>query len=232
MLTTDRDSQSFDLDLLSSVGLVGRTIELKPKECFFAQGYPADDVFCIKQGRVKVSVVSPNGKQAVIALLSPGDFFGEESLASAPGQRKASTTAVCNCTALKFKRVEMLRAMHQRPDFCDQFLSYLLARNMRFQDDLVDHLFNPGERRLARVLLLMAESGRPDETRTLIPPISQETLAEMIGTTRSRVSFFMNRFRNLGLIDYKSRIQVHKPQLQAVLFGQLPAFNQESELVA
>jgi CRP-like cAMP-binding protein len=103
---------------------------------------------------------------------------------------------------------------------------------MRFQDDLVDHLFNPGERRLARVLLLMAESGRPDETRTLIPPISQETLAEMIGTTRSRVSFFMNRFRNLGLIDYKSRIQVHKPQLQAVLFGQLPAFNQESELVA
>ncbi len=181
---------------------------------------------------MKASVVSSNGKQAVIALLFPGDFFGEESLANVPRQRNVTTTAVCHCTALKFNRNEMLRVMHQQPDFCDQFLSYLLTRNMRFQDDIVDHLFNPGERRLARLLLLMAETGRPDEARTLIPPVSQETLAEMIGTTRSRVSFFMNRFRNLGLIDYKDRIRVHKPQLQAVLLGKLPAYNQESELVA
>jgi CRP-like cAMP-binding protein len=220
MLTTDRDSQSFDPDLVSSVGLVGRTIELKSKECFFAQGDPADCIFWIKEGRVKVSVVSSNGKQAIVALLFPGDFFGEESLANVPGQRKATTTAVCNCTALKFKRNEMLRVIRQQPDFCDQFLSYLLARNMRFQDDLVDHIFNGGERRLARVLLLMAEAGKQGEAKTVIPPITQEALAEMIGTTRSRVSFFMNRFRNLGLIDYKNRIQVHQPRLQAALLGQ------------
>src|ERR1035438_5010942 len=150
MLTTDRDSQSFGPAALSSVGLGGRTVELKSDECFFSQGYPADSVFCIKAGRVKLSVVSSNGKQAIIALLFPGDFFGEESLAEFPGQRKATATAACRCTAIKVNRNEMLSVIHQRPDFSDQFLSYLLARNMRFQDDLVDHIFNGGERRLDR----------------------------------------------------------------------------------
>jgi CRP-like cAMP-binding protein len=232
MLTSDKDNRLFGPAFLSGVGLGGRTVELKAEECFFTQGYPADCVFCIVKGQVKLSVVSSNGKQAIISLLLPGDFFGEESLAKVSARHKATATAVYPCTALKIKRDEMLNLMHRQPDFCDQFLSYLLARNMRFQDDLVDHLFNPGERRLARVLLLMAETGKPDEAKTLIPPITQETLAEMIGITRSRVSFFMNRFRNMGLIDYKSRIQVYKPRLEAVLFGQMPDFSEETELVA
>ena len=126
----------------------------------------------------------------------------------------------------------MLRVMHRQHDFSDQFMSYLLARNTRIQDDLVDHMFNSGERRLARALLMMAETGKRDEIRTMIPPITQETLAEMIGTTRSRVSFFMNRFRNLGLIDYKVRIHVYRLRLEAALLGQMPEFKRETELAA
>jgi CRP/FNR family transcriptional regulator, cyclic AMP receptor protein len=202
---------------LAGVGLGRRIVELEPKDSFFTQGDPADSVFCLQQGRAKVRVVSGKGKQATITLLIPGDFFGEESLTTAPGLRMSTAMAVNRCTAFKIKREEMIRVLHQEHDFSDRFLSYLLARGMRTQADLVDQIFNSSEKRLARVLLLMAEEGKPEEPQALIPPITQETLAEIVGTTRSRVSFFMNRFRDLGLISYKNRIRVHRPRMQAVL---------------
>ena len=205
---------------LSSVGLGRRVVEVEPEQSLFAQGDQADSVFCLQTGRAKLSVVSGNGKQATIALLFPGDFFGEESLGTMPAMRVATATAVNSCTALKIKREEMIRLMHDEHEFSDQFLSYLLARSVRTQADLVDQIFNSSEKRLARTLLLMAETGKPEEPQTIIPPITQETLAEMIGTTRSRVSFFMNRFRNLGVISYTDRIRVHKLRLRAVLQDQ------------
>jgi len=220
MLTSDKSNQSFGPAFLLSVGLGRRIVEVEPEQCFFTQGDPAESVFCLKEGRAKVTVVSSDGKQATIGFLFPGDFFGEESLTTEPGLRTTTTTAVNTCTALKIGRDEMIRVMHQEPAFCDQFLSFLLARNLRTQADLVDQMLNTSEKRLARTLLLMAELGKPDEARSYIPPITQEALAEMIGTTRSRVSFFMNRFRDLGLIDYKGRIRVHKPRLKAALMGQ------------
>ena len=207
-------------------------MELKSEECFFTQGCPADCVYCLKEGCVKVTVVSPNGKQGTIALLSPGDLFGEEALANPPGPRSATATAVHPCAALKIGSAEMLHVMHQQPGFCDRFVSYLLARKLRTQDDLLDFMFNSSAKRLARTLLLMAQAGRPDEPKAMLPPITQETLAEMIGTTRSRVSFFMNRFRDLGLISYRNRIHVHKPRLEAVLVGQMPELVRETSLVA
>ncbi|HUD14653.1 MAG TPA: Crp/Fnr family transcriptional regulator [Terracidiphilus sp.] len=205
---------------LASVGLGRRIVELEPNDSFFTQGDPADSVFCLQQGRAKVRVVSEKGKQATITLLIPGDFFGEESLTTAPGLRMSTAMAVNRCSAFKIKREEMIQVLHQEHEFSDQFLSYLLARGMRTQADLVDQIFNSSEKRLARVLLLMAEDGKPEEPQALIPPITQETLAEMVGTTRSRVSFFMNRFRDLGLISYKNRIRVHRPRMQAVLLDQ------------
>jgi CRP-like cAMP-binding protein len=200
---------------------------LQPKDNFFAQGDPADTVFYLQRGRAKVAVVSPNGKEATITLLSEGDFVGEEALASIPGLRLATASAVNTCAALKITREEMARVMHDEPSFADFFLKFLLARSMRTQADLVDQLFNSSEKRLARILLLMAEFGKPGERDTFIPPISQETLAEMIGTTRSRVSFFMNRFRKLGFISYNGRIQVNKSLLNVVLLDQLPEHNSE-----
>jgi CRP-like cAMP-binding protein len=213
---------------LSIVGLDRRIVQLEPEESFFAQGDPADCVYCLQTGRAKISVVSERGKQATVTILSPGDFFGEESLATAPGVRVATATALNACTAFKIKRCEMARAMHQKHEFCDEFLSYLLARSQRTQADLVDQIFNSSEKRLARTLLLMAEFGKPDEPKTIIPPITQETLAEMIGTTRSRVSFFMNRFRDLGLITYNGRIHVHKSRMKAALTDEWPVYNSEA----
>jgi CRP-like cAMP-binding protein len=205
---------------LMRAGLDRRIVELEPEQNFFTQGDPADEVFFLEKGRVKLTVVSKMGKQATIALLSPGGFFGEESLATAAAVRSATAIAVNTCTALKIKREEMIRVLHQEHDFCDEFLSMVLARNVRAQADLVNQLFNSSEKRLARTLLLMAEFGKPEEQRTCIPPVTQETLAEIVGTTRSRISFFMNRFRSLGLIDYKDRIRVHKPRLKAALLDQ------------
>lgn len=210
---------------LASAGLGHRSIELKPKENFFSQGDQADSVFYLQKGRAKVTVVSQAGKEATITLLSAQDFVGEEALAAVPGLRLATAKAVTNCTALKIMREEMVRAMHEEHAFSDLFLSFLLARSMRVQADLVDQLFNSSEKRLARILLLMAEFGRPGEPETLIPPITQETLADMIGTTRSRVSFFMNRFRKLGFIDYNGRIRVHKSLLNVILHDHLPDDN-------
>jgi CRP-like cAMP-binding protein len=217
------DSAAF----LAHAGL-GRTIvELKPQQTFFCQGDAADSVFYLQKGRARVTVVSQRGKEATITLLSATDFVGEESLAAIAGLRLATATAVNTCTALKITKQEMTRVMHEEPAFADLFLKFLLARSMRTQADLVDQLFNSSEKRLARILLLMAEFGKPGEPETSIPPITQETLADMIGTTRSRVSFFMNRFRKLGFISYNGRIQVHKSLLNVVLLDQFPGHNSQ-----
>jgi CRP/FNR family transcriptional regulator, cyclic AMP receptor protein len=210
---------------LANAGLGRTIIELKPKQTFFCQGDTADSVFYLQKGRARVTVVSQRGKEATITLLSTGDFVGEESLAAIVGLHMATATAVNACTALKISRDEMIRVMHDEPAFADLFLKFLLTRSMRTQADLVDQLFNSSEKRLARILLLMAEFGKPGEPETFIPPITQETLADMIGTTRSRVSFFMNRFRKLGFISYNGRIQVHKSLLNVVLLDQLPERN-------
>jgi CRP-like cAMP-binding protein len=176
-------------------------------------------------------VVSERGKEATITLLSPGDFVGEESLATIPGLRLSTASAVNTCAALKITRDEMARVMNEEPVFADFFMKFMLARSMRTQADLVDQLFNSSEKRLARILVLMAEFGKPGERDVCIPPISQETLAEMIGTTRSRVSFFMNRFRKLGLINYNGRIQVNKSLLNVVLLDQFPGHNAQKPLI-
>jgi len=211
-------STAFDaLGFLAKAGLGRRIIQLKPKQAFFSQGNPSDSVFYLQKGRAQLTVVSKNGKEATIALLSVGDFVGEESIAGVVGLRLATATAITACTALKIERGEMLRVLHEEHAFSDLFLTFLLARSMRTQADLVDQLFNSSEKRLARILLLMAEFGKPGEPETLIPKITQETLAEMIGTTRSRVSFFMNRFRSLGFIEYNGGIKVHKSLLNIVL---------------
>jgi len=211
-------SGNFDVaTFLSSAGLGRKIVQLKPAQAFFSQGNPADAVFYLQKGRAKLTVVSANGKEATIALCSAGDFVGEESLATVGGLRMATATVISACTALKIERGEMIRVMHEEHAFSDLFLAFLLGRSMRTQADLVDQLFNSSEKRLARILLLLAEFGKPGERETLIPPITQETLAEMIGTTRSRVSFFMNRFRKLGFITCNGRIQVHKSLLNVVL---------------
>jgi CRP/FNR family transcriptional regulator, cyclic AMP receptor protein len=202
---------------LASAGLGRRIIRLAPREAFFSQGDPADSVFYLQKGRAKVKVVSPTGKEAIIALLSAGDFVGEEALAAMAGSRLAAAAAITACTTLKISREEMIRVMHVEHSFSDLFSKVVLERSMRIQADLVDQLFNFSEKRLARILLLMAEFGKPGEPEQYIPNISQERLAEMIGTTRSRVSFFMNRFRKLGFIEYNGRIKVHKSLLNAVL---------------
>jgi CRP/FNR family transcriptional regulator, cyclic AMP receptor protein len=186
-----------------------------------------DSIFYLRTGRARLTVVSQDGKAATITLLSAGDFVGEESLAAVPGLRLATAIAEIPCTALKIEREEMIREMHDEPACADFFLKFLLARSIRAQADLVDKLFNSCEKRLARILLIMAEFDKPGERETLIPPVTQQTLAEMIGTTRSRVSFFMNRFRKLGFIHYNGRIQVHKSLLNVLLLDQLPEHNAE-----
>jgi CRP/FNR family cyclic AMP-dependent transcriptional regulator len=211
-------STAFDAAaFLAHAGLGRRIVQLKAKQVFFSQGNSADSIFYLQKGRAKLTVVSQNGKEATITLLSVGDFVGEESLAAVVGRHMATATAITACTALRIERQEMIRVMHEEHSFSDLFLSFLLARSMRIQADLVDQLFNSSEKRLARILLLMAEFGKPGEPETLIPQITQETLAEMIGTTRSRVSFFMNRFRKLGFIEYNGRIRVHKSLLNVIL---------------
>ena len=202
---------------LANAGLGRRIVQLAPKETFFTQGDPADAVFYLQKGRARVTVVSTVSKEATITLLGNGDFIGEESLAAPAGLRLATATALTACTALQIARDEMIRVMHEEHEFSDLFLKFLLARSMRIQADLVDQLFNSSEKRLARILLLMAEFGQPGSTDTMLPKISQETLAEMIGTTRSRVSFFMNRFRKLGFVEYDGRIRVHKSLLNVIL---------------
>jgi CRP-like cAMP-binding protein len=223
---------AFDaVDFLAKAGVGRRIVELSPGEAFFSQGQPASSIFYLQKGRAKLSVVSGNGKEATVSLFSVGDFVGEESLAAVAGLRMATATAITACTALAIERQELIRVMHEEHAFSDLFLKFLLARSMRTQADLVDQLFNSSEKRLARILLLMAEFGKPGHPEPLIPKISQETLAEMVGTTRSRVSFFMNRFRKLGLIEYNGGIHVHKSLLNVILHDQLPGQNAEKPAI-
>lgn len=219
---------SFDpVAYLATAGFQRKIVQFKPKEHLFSQGSDADSVFYIQKGRAKLTVVSKAGKEATITLLSTGDFVGEESVAAVAGPRLATATAITSCSALRIERREMIRVVHEERAFSDVFLAFLLTRSMRTQADLVDQLFNSSEKRLARVLLLMAEFGQPGKPHLLIPKISQETLADMIGTTRSRVSFFMNRFRKLGFIEYNGRIHVNKSLLNVVLHDQLSEQNAE-----
>ncbi|MGA1982142.1 MAG: Crp/Fnr family transcriptional regulator [Acidobacteriaceae bacterium] len=220
---TGSEDKTFDpISFLAGSGLRRNLIHLRAKQVFFAQGTPADSVFYLQTGRAKLSVVSGRGKEATITMLGPGDFIGEEAIAALPGLRMATAAALTACTALRINRDEMIRVMHQEHGFSDLFLAYVLARAMRTQADLVDQLFNSSEKRLARILLLMAEFGQPGEIESLIPKITQGTLAEMIGTTRSRVSYFMNRFRQHGFIEYNGRIRVHKSLLNVILYDQPP----------
>jgi CRP-like cAMP-binding protein len=229
---TNLSNSTFDTTAFLAHAGIGRTIvTLKGRENFFVQGDAADSVFYLQRGRAKLTVVSQSGKEATIGFLSVGEFLGEESLATVAGPRLSTATAILNCTAVKITRREMLRIMHQEHEFSDLFLKFMLERSLRRQADLVDLLFNSSEKRLARILLLMAEFGDPDEPEAFIPPITQETLAEMVGTTRSRVSFFMNRFRRLGYVSYKGHIEVHKSLLNAFLLDQLPHHNSQNPAI-
>jgi CRP/FNR family cyclic AMP-dependent transcriptional regulator len=223
--------KAFDsLKFLSTAGPGRRVFQTKAKHVFFSQGDPADGVFYLQSGRAKLTVVSTRGKEATITLLTAGDFVGEEAIAGSAGLRLASATTLTVCSGIWIERSEMIRVLQKESVFSELFLKFLLARSMRTQADLVDQLFNSSEKRLARILLLMAEFGKPGEPETLIPQITQETLAAMIGTTRSRVSFFMNRFRKMGLIEYdgyNGRIHVHKSLLNVILHDQMPSDNAE-----
>jgi CRP/FNR family transcriptional regulator, cyclic AMP receptor protein len=206
------DPQTF----LKQVGS-GKTILTCPKkQILFSQGDQADAVFYIRAGLVKLTVVSQQGKEAIIAVLEKGGFFGEGCLA---GQLvcMATATAAEDSTLVRIDKAAMIRALHDEPDFSELFLAHLLARNIRIQEDLVDHLFNTSEKRLARVLLLMAHFGKEGKPEPVVPKVSQEMLAEMIGTTRSRVSFFMNKFRKLGFVYYNGGLHVHSSLLNVVL---------------
>jgi CRP-like cAMP-binding protein len=207
---------------LANAGLGRKLVRLEAKQVFFSQGDSADSIFYLQDGRARLTVFSAGGKEATITLLSAGDFVGEECLAAVPGLRMATATAITSCTSLRIERGEMIRVMREEPDVSSRFLSFLLTRSMRIQADLVDQLFNSSEKRLARILLLMAQFGTPGQPESLIPKISQESLAEMVGTTRSRINFFMNRFRKLGFIEYNGGIHVHKSLLNVVLLDQLP----------
>jgi CRP-like cAMP-binding protein len=212
-----RGRTSFDLPLfLAKVGQGQTSLLFHKKHTVFSQGDAAEAVFYIQTGKVKLTVVSQRGKEAVIAILVPGAFFGESCLA---GQvvRTATATAVEASDIVRIDKDAMIRVLHEEPAFAELFMGYLLAHTIRIEEDLVDHLFNSSEKRLARALLLLARFGKEGKPETVIAKISQETLAEMIGTTRSRVSFFMNKFRKLGFIDYNGKLHVHSSLLNVVL---------------
>ena len=195
----------------------GETVkEYRKKQTIFVQGSPADAVFYIEKGKVKLTVLSARGKEAVVAILGSGDFFGEGSLAGQP-LRMATATSMTECSILRVNKETMIRTLHDEPAFSELFMSYLLSRNTRIEEDLVDQLFNSSEKRLARILLLLTRFGKEEQHELVVPRVSQETLAEMVGTTRSRVSFFMNKFRKLGLIDYNGGLHVHSSLLSIVL---------------
>jgi CRP-like cAMP-binding protein len=204
-------------DFLARAGLGKKILNLKKTEAAYAQGDPADAVFYVQKGRLRVTVTSANGKEATITLVGPGEFLGETCMVSAHLLRLATATAMTDCSLLRISKAEMTRVLHQQPELSEMFMSFLLTRNARIQADLVDQLFNSSEKRLARILLLLAQFGKESKPETVVPKISQEVLAEMIGTTRSRVSFFMNRFRKLGFIEYDSEIRVHNTLLNIFL---------------
>jgi len=212
-----REPLAFDPNLLlSKLGAAKTVRHFRDRQAVFSQGDPADAVFYIQKGRVKLTVVSKRGKEAVIAVLQQGDFFGEGCLAAQP-LRISSATAIQGLTIIRLEKRNMVGLLHQEPEFAEMFIAYLLSRNIRIEEDLVDQLFNSSEKRLARLLLLLAHYGKDSKPETVVPKMSQETLAEMIGTTRSRVSYFMNRFRKMGFIDYNGSLHVNSALLTVVL---------------
>src|SRR5271163_553759 len=203
-------------DFLAKVGAGKEILEFHKNQHVFEQGDVADTVFYIQKGKVKLTVVSDQGKEAVVAILEPGQFFGEGCM-NGHALRIATTTAMEDCLITAITKAAMIAAIHDKPKFSELFMAYLLTRNSRIEEDLIDQLFNSSERRLARMLLLLAHFGKEGSPQPILVDISQETLAEMIGTTRSRVSFFMNKFRKLGLISYNGKIEVHNALLNVVL---------------
>jgi CRP/FNR family transcriptional regulator, cyclic AMP receptor protein len=202
---------------LAEAGSGQKIFYIEAKQTLFSQGESADSVFFLHSGRAKLTVVSPEGKEATIAIFSKGDFIGEESIAGATALRQATATAISACQVQKIDRAEMLRVIHEDQRFVDLFVKFLVTRSIQVQADLVNHMFNNSEKRLARRLLLMAEFGAVGESDKLLPKISQKALAEMIGTSRSRVNIFMNQFRKDGFIDYKGRIRVHRSLASVLL---------------
>jgi CRP-like cAMP-binding protein len=211
-------SAVFDPNVFLATAGIGKTLRhYRPKQVIFSQGERADTVFYIQQGRARLSVLSKQGKEATIALLGPGDFLGEGCIASDQPVRMATATAINGCSLLRLQRKELLRALHAEHAFSDMFIAYVVDRHNRTQSDLVDQLFNSSEKRLARALLMLAHFGKDGTSEAVAPQINQGILAEMIGTTRSRVNFFMNRFRKLGFIHYNGGLQVHSSLLSVVL---------------
>ena len=210
----------FDSKVFLAKANVGRTIsKYRKNQIAFSQGDPADSVFYIREGKVKVTVTSEQGKEAVVAVLGSDEFFGEGCL-TGQLRRVATATAMTECEIMRLEKEAIVRVLHDEPAFSEMFISHLLARTLRVEADLVDQLFNSSEKRLARALLLLANFGKEGRPETIIAKVSQETLAEMIGTTRSRVSHFMNKFRQLGFIDYNGTIKVHSSLLSIVLYDQ------------
>jgi CRP/FNR family transcriptional regulator, cyclic AMP receptor protein len=203
-------------NFLDSAGLARKVTEFDKRETVFSQGDPGINVFYIQKGGVRLSVVNQSGKEAVVAVLGPGDFLGEGCLAGQP-LRMATATAIAPTTALVIEKKEMTRVLHAEHEFSDRFISFMLARNIRIEEDLVDQLFNSSEKRLARTLLLLARYGKEDKLQRVLPKVSQEMLAEMVGTTRTRVNVFMNKFRKLGFIKYNGGLQIDNSLLSVVL---------------
>jgi CRP-like cAMP-binding protein len=214
---TPKQKGAFDVEaFLRSAGAGKRIVAYQPNDVIFSQGDAADSVLYIQEGSVKLSVLSHGGKEAVIALLGARDFFGERALAGHP-VRLEIATAMTGTTVLVIPKTQMIRLLHEQHTLSDRFITHMLARNTRIEEDLIDQLFNSSEKRLARTLLLLARYGKPDQTHRVLPRISQETLAEMIGTTRSRVNFFMNKFKKLGFIEYNGGLKVNHSLLTVVL---------------
>ncbi len=201
---------------LDSAGLSRRIVEYRGSQKIYSQGDPTNTVFYIQKGGIKLSVVNEVGKEAVVAVLGPGDFFGEGGLAG-QAVRMGAATAIAPATLLVIEKQEMIRTLHAERAFSDRFVTYMLARNIRIEQDLIDQLFNSSEKRLARTLLLLARYGKEDQPQKMVPKVSQEVLAEMIGTTRSRVNFFMNKFRKLGFIKYNGGLHINTSLLSVVL---------------
>ena len=216
MAKSKRESARTPAQVVDWTGARTQRVEHGPEALIFAQGDPATSVMYVEKGAVRLSVLSHSGKEAVVAVLDGGHFFGEGCLAGQL-QRMATATAMTPCTVVSVEKQEMVRHLRARPAFADRFLTHMLTRNIRIEEDLIDQLFNSSEKRLARTLLLLARYGEPEASHRTLPRVSQELLAEMIGTTRSRVNFFMNKFRKLGFIDYNGGLKIHNSLLTVVL---------------
>ncbi|HLZ91513.1 MAG TPA: Crp/Fnr family transcriptional regulator [Candidatus Acidoferrum sp.] len=212
-----KNTREFDLKkFLATIGKGRTVVSVRKKGTIYSQGATCDAVFYVQKGKVRLTVVSKHGKEATIGILNAGDFFGEGGLAGQP-RRMGSATAMTDCELMRIEKPAMLQALHREHAFSDLFVAYLLQRNIRYEADLVDQLFNSSEKRLARILLLLAHFGKEGKPEKVIPKLSQKTLAEMVGTTRPRVSFFMNKFRKLGFIEYNGGLEVHSSLLNVVL---------------